>query len=77
MPVWRRPITQTWFPSPLYMKTRLSLTLGYRTACLGQKEGIQAANAAKIPGAFHPAAGQELIESRSDSLNALNMLTIH
>ena len=45
--------------------------------CLGQKEGIQAANAAKIPALFIQQQDKELIESRSDSLNTLNMLTIH
>jgi thiamine biosynthesis lipoprotein len=45
--------------------------------CLGQKEGILAANAAKIPALFIQQQDKELIESRSDSLNTLNMLTIH
>ncbi|MEY3288038.1 MAG: hypothetical protein RLZZ419_280 [Pseudomonadota bacterium] len=45
--------------------------------CLGQKDGIQAANLAKIPALFIQQQGKELIESRSDALNTLDMLTIH
>jgi len=45
--------------------------------CLGQKDGIAAANAAKIPALFIELQGNELVESRSDALNALNNLTIH
>ena len=45
--------------------------------CLCQKNGIQAANAAKIPALFIQQQDKEHIESRSDSLNTLNMLTIH
>jgi thiamine biosynthesis lipoprotein len=45
--------------------------------CLGQKDGMAAANAAKIPALFIELQGNELIESRSDALNTLNNLTIH
>ncbi len=45
--------------------------------CLGQKDGMAVANAAKIPALFIELQGTELIESRSDALNALNTLTIH
>jgi thiamine biosynthesis lipoprotein len=45
--------------------------------CLGQKDGIQVANAAKIPALFIQQQDKELIESRSDALNTLDMLTIH
>lgn len=45
--------------------------------CLGQKDGMKAANAAKIPAFFIQQQGNELIESRSDALNALDSLTIH
>ncbi len=45
--------------------------------CLGQKDGLVAANTAKIPALFIELQGTELIESRSDALNALNTLTIH
>ncbi len=45
--------------------------------CLGQKEGMQAANAAKIPALFIQQQDKELVESRSDALNTLNTLTIH
>ena len=45
--------------------------------CLGQKDGMAAANSAKIPALFIELQGNELIESRSDALNTLNNLTIH
>ena len=45
--------------------------------CLGQKDGIKAANAEKIPALFIQQQENELIESRSDALNALDSLTIH
>lgn len=45
--------------------------------CLGQKDGMTAANIAKIPVLFIELQGNELIESRSDALNTLNTLTIH
>jgi thiamine biosynthesis lipoprotein len=44
--------------------------------CLGQKDGIQAANTAKIPALFIELQGTELIESQSDALKTLNTLTI-
>jgi thiamine biosynthesis lipoprotein len=45
--------------------------------CLGQKDGMAAANIAKIPALFIQLQGNELIESRSDALNALTNLTLH
>jgi thiamine biosynthesis lipoprotein len=45
--------------------------------CLGQKDGMTAANTAKIPALFIELQGSELIESRSEALNTLNTLTIH
>jgi thiamine biosynthesis lipoprotein len=45
--------------------------------CLGQKDGMAAANAAKIPALFIELQGAELTESRSDALNTLTSLTIH
>jgi thiamine biosynthesis lipoprotein len=45
--------------------------------CLGQKEGIKAANAEKIPALFIQQQDSELIETRSDTLNTLDSLTIH
>jgi len=45
--------------------------------CLGPKDGMAAANTAKIPALFIELQGSELIESRSDALNTLNTLTIH
>ncbi len=45
--------------------------------CLGQKDGMKAANAEKIPALFIQQQENELIESRSDALNALDSLTIH
>jgi thiamine biosynthesis lipoprotein len=45
--------------------------------CLGQKEGMKAANAEKITALFIQQQGKELIESRSDLLNTLDSLTIH
>lgn len=45
--------------------------------CLGRKDGMIAANAAKIPAFFIELQGSELIESRSDALNTLNTLTLH
>ena len=44
--------------------------------CLGQKDGMQAANAAKIPALFIQQQGNELIESRSDALSTLDKITI-
>ena len=40
--------------------------------CLGQKDGMAAANTAKIPALFIELQGSELTESRSDALNTLN-----
>lgn len=45
--------------------------------CLGPKDGMAAANSAKIPALFIELQGTELIESKSDALSALNSLTIH
>lgn len=45
--------------------------------CLGPKDGMAAANTAKIPALFIELQGNELIESRSDALSTLNTLTIH
>lgn len=45
--------------------------------CLGPKDGMAAANTAKIPALFIELQGSELIESRSDALNTLNNLTIN
>lgn len=45
--------------------------------CLGQKDGMKAANTGKIAALFIQQQGDELIESRSDSLKTLNNLTIH
>lgn len=45
--------------------------------CLGAKDGMAAANMAKIPALFIELQGSELIESRSDALNTLNTLTLH
>jgi thiamine biosynthesis lipoprotein len=45
--------------------------------CLGQKDGMKAANAEKIPAFFIQQQDNELIESRSDALNTLESLTIH
>lgn len=45
--------------------------------CMGQKDGMIAANAAKIPVLFIEQQGSELIESRSDALSTLDTLTIH
>ena len=45
--------------------------------CLGQKDGMKAANAEKIPALFIQQQDNELIESRSDALNSLDNLTIH
>jgi len=45
--------------------------------CLGQKDGMTAANVAKIPAFFIELQGSELIESQSDALNTLSNLTIH
>jgi thiamine biosynthesis lipoprotein len=45
--------------------------------CLGQKDGLAAANAANIPALFIELQGTELTESRSDALNTLKSLTLH
>jgi thiamine biosynthesis lipoprotein len=45
--------------------------------CLGPKDGMLAANTAKIPALFIELQGNELTESRSEALSTLNTLTIH
>jgi FAD:protein FMN transferase len=45
--------------------------------CLGQKDGMNTANAEKIPALFIQQQNNELLESRSDALNTLDSLTIH
>lgn len=45
--------------------------------CLGQKDGMKVANAQKIAALFIQQQDKELVESRSDSLNALNSITLH
>ena len=45
--------------------------------CLGQKDGMKAANAEKIAALFIELQDKELIETRSESLNTLSNLTIH
>ncbi len=45
--------------------------------CLGQKDGMKAANKDKIATLFIQQQGNELIESRSDALNASPQLTLH
>ena len=44
--------------------------------CLGQKDGLLAANLAHIPALFIQQQGAELIESKSDALNTLDKITI-
>jgi FAD:protein FMN transferase len=44
--------------------------------CLGQKEGMQAANDAHVPALFIQQQGAELIESKSDALITLDKITI-
>ncbi|NOT13331.1 MAG: FAD:protein FMN transferase [Methylococcaceae bacterium] len=45
--------------------------------CLGQQEGVKVANSKHIAAFFIQQQGNELIESRSDPLSALAILTIH
>jgi thiamine biosynthesis lipoprotein len=45
--------------------------------CLGQKDGMKVANAEKIPALFIQQQDNKLLESRSDALNTLDILTIH
>jgi FAD:protein FMN transferase len=45
--------------------------------CLGQKDGMKVANSEKIPALFIQQQNNELIETRSDTLNTLDNLTIH
>lgn len=45
--------------------------------CLGQKDGMKVANAEKIPALFIQQLDNELVETRSDTLNTLENLTIH
>ncbi|MGR9036334.1 MAG: FAD:protein FMN transferase [Gammaproteobacteria bacterium] len=45
--------------------------------CLGQQEGLKAANDNLIPALFIQLQGEKLIESRSAPLDALTILTIH
>jgi thiamine biosynthesis lipoprotein len=45
--------------------------------CLGSKDGMAAANTAKIPALFIELQGSELVESKSEALNTLNTLIIH
>ena len=44
--------------------------------CMGQKDGLQAANAAKIPALFIQQQDTNLIESRSEALNTLDRITL-
>jgi len=50
---------------------------GYGTPLSRSKRGMKVANAKKIPALFIQQQNNELIESRSDALNALDSLTIH
>jgi thiamine biosynthesis lipoprotein len=45
--------------------------------CLGQQEGMKAANTANIAALFIQQQGNDLNESRSDPLTALDTITIH
>ena len=45
--------------------------------CLGPKDGMAVANSEKISALFIVQQDKELVESRSDSLNTLDILTIH
>ncbi len=45
--------------------------------CLGQQDGMKVANAEKIPALFIQQLDNELVETRSDTLNTLENLTIH
>ena len=45
--------------------------------CLGQQEGMKAANKEKISAFFIQQQGSEFIESRSDALNSSQHLTLH
>ena len=45
--------------------------------CLGQQDGMLAANTGKIAALFIQEHENELAESRSDSLNSLKLITIH
>jgi FAD:protein FMN transferase len=44
--------------------------------CLGQQDGMKAANSEKMAALFIQQQGDQLIESKSDTLNASNSLTI-
>lgn len=44
--------------------------------CMGQKDGLQAANAAKIPALFIQQQGSTLIESRSEALNTFDKIIL-
>ncbi|MBK8814941.1 MAG: FAD:protein FMN transferase [Methylococcaceae bacterium] len=45
--------------------------------CLGQQDGLKAANTENISAFFIQQQGSELIESRSDALNTSKQLTLH
>ena len=45
--------------------------------CLGQKDGMTVANAAKIPVLFIELQNGELVESKSEALNTLSTISIH
>jgi len=45
--------------------------------CLGQQDGLKAANTANIAALFIEQQGDNLNESQSDALNALNTVTFH
>jgi thiamine biosynthesis lipoprotein len=45
--------------------------------CMGPKDGMAAANLEKIPALFIVQQDKELIESRSEPLTTLDILTIH
>lgn len=45
--------------------------------CLGEQDGLKAANTAKIPALFIRQQAQDLLESKSDALTALTSITLH
>jgi thiamine biosynthesis lipoprotein len=73
-----RPITHQLVSATVFVDDP-SVADAWSTAllCLGRKDGMSAANTAKIPALFIEMQGTELVESRSEALNTLTNLIIN
>jgi len=73
-----RPVTHN-LVSVTVLNSNPTLADAWSTAllCLGQQDGLKAANTANIAALFIEQQGDNLNESQSDALNALNTVTFH